>query len=307
MRDGIPFRALTTALLLLGACSGVPAPSEWRLAKLRSGEMLSIRVGDRKVCVLDRGRGPAVLLLHGLGGSAYDWRALADDLAAAGRRVLIPDLLGSGYTDAPADGDYTPRGQAELAARLLDDLGVTRADVVGNSYGGCAAIFLALDFPDRVNRLVLLDPAVALQEFPFYIALARIPVIGELVVAISPASWIVSFVVDSAYHDPTKMTEEELEEYAHERRRPGNGTAAILMARSLEYRGAATLHERLGEIRAPTLLFWGEDDRITLSENAPQIAAAIPGARLVTVPLAGHVPHMERPDAVRPLLLDFLR
>src|SRR6185295_6783995 len=98
---------------------------------------------------------PAMVLIHGFASSTLVWSKVFLKLAAAGYRVIAPDMLGHGYSAKPRNGEYTIDGQAKLLVGLLDRLGIPRAIIVGSSYGGAVAATCALDYPERVEKLIL--------------------------------------------------------------------------------------------------------------------------------------------------------
>ena len=132
---------------------------------------------------------PTLIMIHGYTASLYVWKTVAPMLADSGFHVVALDLLGFGYSDKPSWFDYAIASQARIVARFMNRLGIGRATLVGSSYGGAVAATLALDYPERVEKLVLVD-AVSndnLRNHPI-LKLASIPGIGE---AITP------FLVDS--------------------------------------------------------------------------------------------------------------
>src|SRR6476620_6155210 len=119
---------------------------------------------------------PPLILLHGYTASVYVWKTSAPMLAEAGFHVIAIDLVGFGYTEKPRFFDYTIQSQARMVARFMDRLGIGRATLVGSSYGGAVAATLALDYAERVEKLVLVDavcndgpkghPLMRLAAFP---------------------------------------------------------------------------------------------------------------------------------------------
>src|SRR5262249_4684552 len=124
-------------------CASVLDPdrrlTEFRQELFDEGALREVRVDSRRYCVLDIGRGPTLVLLHGLGGSLYDWRHLIRPLSVR-HRVIALDLLGSGESELPEGEDYSLAAQARRVRGVLDALGVRRATLVGNSYGGGIAL-----------------------------------------------------------------------------------------------------------------------------------------------------------------------
>src|SRR4030042_265658 len=116
------------------------------------------RVDGVDLHYVDAGNGPPLLLLHGLGGSTFGFRRLIPILSPR-FRLLALDLKGFGYSERPLDGDYSLTAQARLAKDFLDALNIERAAVLGHSLGGAIAMRLAVDFPERVERLILVSSA----------------------------------------------------------------------------------------------------------------------------------------------------
>ena len=125
---------------------------------------------------------PPLILIHGFISSNLVWSDVFLPLAAAGYRVIAPDLPGYGYSDKPADGRYTINSQAHAVLRLMDRLGIEKATIVGASYGGAIAATLALDNPERVERLVLVG-AVTNDEpkKKLLLRISCLPIIGDIV------------------------------------------------------------------------------------------------------------------------------
>src|SRR6187399_3194944 len=132
---------------------------------------------------------PTLVMIHGYTASLYVWKTVAPMLADAGFHIVALDLLGFGYSDKPSWFDYAITSQARMVARFMNRLGIGRATIVGSSYGGAVAATLALDYPERVEKLVLVDTVSNdnLRNHPI-LKLASIPGIGE---AMTP------FLVDS--------------------------------------------------------------------------------------------------------------
>ncbi|HMQ34897.1 MAG TPA: alpha/beta fold hydrolase [Chloroflexaceae bacterium] len=268
-----------------------------------------VTVGGYRLHLLEAGRGPAVLLLHGFAGSAEDWRPTGEALARMGYRAIAVDALGFGRSAKPADAPYSLELMAGLLAALLDALGERRAALVAHSMGGKYALATALLHPARVAGLAL----VATDGFTEASPLTRAggwPLVGPALLWLSARPAVVRLLLAAAFVEPeAHLTAAILE----------RGRAALLGAENrraltaLSRRYDATdlaltgLRARLGELRAPTLLLWGEGDRVLPLETSGRAAAAeIPGARLLTIPRCGHFPQIEAPRAFRGALAGFL-
>jgi pimeloyl-ACP methyl ester carboxylesterase len=246
-------------------------------------------IGAVNVTVSQRGTGRTFLLLHGGAGPA-SVAQFADLLSAHHHaRVITPIHPGFGGTPRPE----ALHSVAELAAvyrALLDELDLHDVTVIGNSIGGWVASELALLHSPRVSRVVLVDATGIIVEGhpvadPFSMSL------GELMTR--------SYYNPEAYRiDPSKVPEAQRTAMAANR-------AALAVYGGNPSVGDPTLRRRLARLAVPTLVLWGEADRIGDPDYGRSYAAAIPHARFQLLARAGHVPQIESPDQVRTAIWDF--
>jgi pimeloyl-ACP methyl ester carboxylesterase len=244
---------------------------------------------------------PAVILLHGLGSSLHTWEDWAQ--ALSGRfRVIRYDLPGFGLTGADPSGDYSDtRGKAVLAA-LMDRLGIRRACVVGNSLGGKLAWKFASAYPDRAEKLVLISPDGFASPGFAYDEPAKVPALARLLPYTLPR-FMMKMNLVPAYGDAARLTDTVIDRYRDLMLAPGVRRA--LLARTSQVR-LERPDALLGRIEAPTLLVWGEKDRLIPLRNAQKYLKAIHASRLVTFPDLGHVPQEEAPAGSLPPVAAFL-
>lgn len=253
---------------------------------------------------------PAVVLLHGFGGSTFSWRYVLPALAPT-HRVVAFDRSGFGLTSRPLRGEwagespYSMKSQVRLTIALMDVLGLDQAVLVGHSAGGVVALETALAHPERVKALVLVAPAVYGGGPPSWIRpLLRIPQVRRLgpVIARRLVGSLES-ILDRSYADPTLITPEVREGYKKPLRVDDwdRGLWELTLAA-----GGGDLAERLGEVRVPTLVITGDSDRIVSADDSRRVVAAIPGAGLAVIPQAGHLAMEERPEGFLRHLILFL-
>ncbi len=262
------------------------------------------------------GRGePALILLHGFLSSTFSWRDVQASLSAHGRAVSF-DRPAFGLTSRPAAGSWTGTnpyslaGQAELTVALMDHLGLDNAVLVGHSAGGTVALLTALEYPERVSGLVLVDPAVYVENrFPGWMAwLLRTPQMERLgpVLMRSVQRWGTEFG-EAAWYRPRGMTAEVLQGYTRPLALPEWDRA--LWEFFIAYQPSG-LDQRLGEIDLPALVISGEQDVIVPVQDSARLARSLPQAEFVILPECGHVPQEECPqaflDAVNPFLSHLL-
>ncbi|MCS7282635.1 MAG: alpha/beta hydrolase [Anaerolineae bacterium] len=253
---------------------------------------------------------PAFLLLHGFAASTFSWREVMEPMAEWGTVVAF-DRPGFGLTERPMEWEgpspYGPEAQAALTVGLMDALGIERAVLVGNSAGGALALLVALTYPERVEALVLVSPAVYVGGgAPGWVRpLLNTPQMRRLgpLLARSIRDWGVDFG-RSAWHDPSKLTPEIWEGYSKPLRAENWDRALWEVTRASRPLG---LEKRLGEVRVPVLVVTGDDDRIVPTQQSVRLAGEIPGAQLVVVPECGHVPQEECPGPFLEAVEAFLR
>lgn len=263
-----------------------------------------IDVGGQPLHLRDDGpRGaPAVILLHGLGASLHTWEPWARELASE-FRVIRFDLPGSGLSPPDVAGDYSDARSMHLLLALMDQLGLQRASLVGNSVGGRLAWSFAARHPERVDKLVLVSPDGFASPGFEYGKAAEVPaVLGLMRVALPKA--VLRMNLAPAYADPSALSEALLERYHDLLLAPGARQAMLQRMRQTVLQDPLPL---LRLIQAPTLLLWGEQDAMIPVANAADYLKALPRATLVRLPTLGHVPQEEDPVRSLAPLRAFLR
>jgi pimeloyl-ACP methyl ester carboxylesterase len=250
-----------------------------------------------------------IVLIHGTSASLHTWEGWAAALKAR-RRVISFDLPGFGLT-GPFTGQYPPddyRGDtlARFVIDLLDQLGVDRAVLAGNSLGGEVAWRVASLAPQRVDKLVLIDAsghAFEPIDLPLGFRLAQLPVFSRLSEWFLPRV-VVEGSVRSVYGDPARVNSGLIDRYFELTLREGNRRALRLRMQQLQMGEDVG---RLATLKVPTLVLWGGRDRLIPPAVAQQFTRDIAGSRLVVFPQLGHVPHEEDPAATLAAVEPFLR
>jgi len=219
--------------------------------------------------------GPAVVLVHGLGGRAEDWRNLAPFIAKAGFRVYLPDLPGYGRSEKPADFSYSVRDEAAVVVGFLDALGLKRVDLGGWSMGGAIVQHVAADHPDRVRRLMLFDSA-GLFVLPAWNVELFTPKsaaeLEELDVLLMPnPPRLPGFVA----RDILRVSDER--------------AWIIHRALSTMLTGMDATDKLLPELKMPVLMVWGSDDRIMPVSQGGAMHRLVPQSELDVAAGCGHL------------------
>lgn len=255
--------------------------------------------------------GPETLLLiHGMAGSSATWRNVIPRLAAD-YRVVAPDLLGHGQSAKPR-GDYSLGAFAVWLRDLLDQLGIPRATVVGQSLGGGIAMQFAYQHRDRCDRVVLIGSGGLGPELNWMLRLLSAPGAEFLLPALAPKP-----VLDAGNAVRAWLTSAGLRSprgaeiwSAYSSLADADSRHAFLrtLRSVVDYRGQAVsaLNRLHMTAQLPVMLVWGEDDRIIPVAHGHAAHRALPGSRLEILPGTGHFPHVEAPDQVTELLADFI-
>ena len=250
---------------------------------------------------------PAIILIHGFASSTLVWSNVFLRLAEAGYRVIAPDMLGYGYSAKPRNGEYTIAGQAKLLTRLLDALGIARAIFIGSSYGGAVAATCALDYPDRVEKLILVGAVN--NNRPREFMLMRFfgsPVLGDIVSPLLLGSRrLLRRRMKRVYDRHAWVMDERRVDARHlPLRAAGTHRAIINTVRRWD---AERISRDAHLITQPTLLLWGENDREIPLSDGERLHAEIPGSRLIVFLNCGHLPHEEFPEAFTNVVTDFVK
>lgn len=295
--------------MMLGACT-TPDPLPPWFDSFERLPLKSVMVDGQRIAYLDHGQGPPVLLIHGFGGSMWQWEHQQSALATR-FRVITLDLLGAGLSDKP-EIEYRPDQLLEFLTGFLDALQIPQAAIVGNSMGAGLAIGLALDHPERVSSLVLIDGLP-----PDVLAHLGSPSLRRALTTQTP-SWLVSVgnwlfggrMLESTLrefvHDPALLTPAVLDRSNRNRQRPGLFRALLTIGTNLPL-WERNFAPRIRTITQRTLILWGEEDRVFPVKTGTLLHELIPQSTFIAIPQAAHIPQWERPDEVNPHLLRFLQ
>jgi len=250
------------------------------------------------------------VLLHGSNSSLHTWEPWARTLSTTFRVVTL-DLPGHGLTGPVPGDDYSPDGMAAFLDEFRKKLGLQRFSLAGNSMGGNVSVRYTLAHPDVVEKLVLLDaggvnhllPPQSQPEVPIGFKLIRTPIINRIASFTTPRNFVEKST-RAVFVDQSLVTNEMVDRYYELLLYPGNRRATRLRAATSMNLPAA---DRLGEIRAPTLIIWGSDDKLVPVAAAEIFHARIPGSRVVVYPDVGHLPMEEVPARSAADALAFVR
>jgi 2-hydroxy-6-oxonona-2,4-dienedioate hydrolase len=236
-----------------------------------------------------------LVLLHGIGASAERWLKVipyfCNDF-----RVIVPDIVGFGYSDKPTV-EYNIPYFVKFLEDFLNNLGVKKTNIGGSSFGGLVATEFAIKNTNVVDKLILVSPAgtmrTSTRTLEEYILASLYPTHDNV--------W--RAFINMAF-DPRTVTEQTIEEFIARMKLPNAKYA--FMSTMLGIRNTANLSSRLGKIRSPTIIVWGEQDGMIPVKYAEDYKN-IPNSSLHVIPKCGHTPFTEKPEIFSKIAIDFLK
>lgn len=252
----------------------------------------------------EKGEGVPIVLIHGYTSSTYTWKDVFEPLSQK-YRVIALDLKGFGISEKPG-GDYSRRAQGEIVAGLLDYLKIEKAWIAGNSMGGETALNVALNHPEKVLGLILIDSAGVKVSgktslTPWYL---QTPVVGRVLIALAMTSdGLVREGLRKSLFDDSKITEEQVK-YYHAPLKTSGGQLAAIRART-DF-ALYPIEDDLDRIAVPTLLMWGAEDEIIPLEAGRKMNSLIKNSKLVIIENCGHIPQEEMPERVFDEIINFI-
>src|SRR6195256_1511316 len=263
-----------------------------------------IRTFAGDIAYLRSGHGPALVLLHGIPSSSYLWRDVIEPLSAT-FEVLAPDLLGYGDSDKRLDADLSIAAQARYVVAFMETLGVHQAAVAGHDIGGGVAQLMAVDEPERVARLILIDSIVD-NNWPIAdIARLKEPAWDQVMVNIDLRSGLRKGL-EAGMATEGRVTDELVDEGTRPFQDLGGRRAYLRAARALNNRDLTSRKVHIEEIETPTLILWGANDKFLEPRWAETLKHKLRDSSVEIIDPGGHFLPLDRPDAVVEAIRRFL-
>jgi epoxide hydrolase 4 len=275
-------------------------------------------LGDARLHYVEAGDGPLVVLLHGFPEFWFSWRFQIPALAAAGFRVVAPDMRGYNLSSRPSSvAAYDVERVAADVRDLIRERGSERALLAGHDWGGAVAWATAMNHPGVVDRLAILNvphPRRMLHGLrrprqlarSWYVLFFQLPWLPERLMRVGGwRAWRRLFENEAR---PGAFTPQDMERYVEAWSQPGAPTAMTNYYRAALRQRPRRAKARIRPVEAPTLVIWGERDRHLGAELAEPGRADVPNLeRVVRLPDASHWVHQDEPERVSQLLVDFFR
>ena len=265
-----------------------------------------IEVDEMNVHYRDEGEGFPIVLIHGTAASLHTWDAWTDELKKT-NRVVRMDLPAFGITGPNKNADYSIEAYTTFLHSFLEELGLEKFHIAGNSLGGNIAWNYAADHPDMVEKLILVDASglPTNKQPPAIFKMAKTPVLSSLFLYVTP-KFLIKKNIEEVYEDDSKITEDLITRYHKMALRAGNRKAFIDRAKIDFGLDSMVNIKKLKSILAPTLLIWGAQDLWIPLANGIRMNEILVNSKLEVLENSGHVPMEENPIESLKLMNEFL-
>jgi len=268
------------------------------LYSLIDRDITTMKVDDYSIRYVDTGKNNSnpkistLLLLHGLGGSLERWSEIIPFLSKY-YRLLIPDIIGFGYSDKP-HAEYNMDFFIKFIQRFLQIMDIDNLHIIGSSFGGLLALEYTIRFPKDINKLVLISPAGMMNHIT--------PALNQYIsAALYPTFYNVATAYYEMVYDPRMIREDSIEDFI--KRMNLSNSKFAFMSTLISLKNHPQLTDRLN-INTPTLIIWGRNDKLMPLRYAKKFK--IPNSRLVIFDQCGHYPHVEKVEEFNRTVSRFL-
>ena len=265
-----------------------------------------IEVNEMGVHYRDEGEGFPIVLIHGTAASLHTWDAWTDELKKT-NRVIRMDLPAFGITGPNKNADYSLQAYTDFLNLFIDKLKLEKFHLAGNSLGGNIAWNYTADYPEKVEKLILVDASglPTNKSQPAIFKMAKTPILNSLFLYITPR-FLIKKNIEEVYEDDSKITDELINRYHKMALRVGNRKAFIDRAKTDFGLDSVENINKLKTIMTPTLLIWGAQDLWIPLANGIRMDRILVNSTLKVLENSGHVPMEENPKESLKLMRDFL-
>ncbi len=269
-----------------------------------------IKFGKYSICLWEEGRGVPGILLHGLGASKEWWKYNIPFLAK-NFKIYAPDIIGFGHSEKP-EIEYNFEFANNFLNDLIETFNLQKVSLIGNSMGGLMALNFSVNFPDRVDKLILVNNAGFSRELSLILRIATLYPIGEI--ALSLASYrTVKILLKSVIYDKSKIPEELIYKALEILKLPNTKSTLLAILRyGVNLKGLSSsiyesLIKKISRLEIPTLIIWGKEDKIIPVSQAYIGHKLISNSQLFIFEKCGHLPQVEYANEFNKLVLKFLK
>jgi pimeloyl-ACP methyl ester carboxylesterase len=269
--------------------------------------------GDIRIHYQPGGHGPTPLVfLHGFASSHTTWLDIAGLFPADRYTLYLLDMKGFGLSSKPRDDAYTVEDQAAIVKAFIRKQGLNSPILIGHSLGGAVALRVCLQTrgenePFSVDRLVLINCAAYPQKLPKFFRRLRTPLLGPLFLHLIPVRKMVQTTLDKVFSDPAAVTPERIERYMNYFRGKGIAYALRATVKGIDPAAYARVSESYRKLSVPSLIIWGEEDRVIRLKNGLRLHEDLTGSQLKVLGKCGHSPQEECPERTFSAMDAFIR
>jgi pimeloyl-ACP methyl ester carboxylesterase len=265
-----------------------------------------VTVDNKKVHYIEKGNGKPIILIHGFLYHTVMWKKNIDALAEK-FKVYAIDLWGWGYSERLKETEYSFELYGKQVIGFMDALNIKKATLVGQSLGGGISVYVAAHYPERVDRLILVDPAVIPYPMTTIGRIYQLPFIGEFMNAIPGNALMENNIKTIWFYDKNKVTEEYTKEVLQPICIKGSYAGAMYILRNvLKEPYVEREANLLAKMNKPTLIIHGREDKAIPLDKSKALNDLWKGSKLVIFEKAGHSPHEEYPERFNKAAVDFL-
>jgi len=298
--------ALLCCLVFLTSCATVPPKSaEFAPAQRYYYDDINY-LNYRQV-----GEGSKTLfLLHGYGSSGYNWDDLVPLLEIEDTRLLIFDMIGSGFSSRPRHHDYSIVANAQILSDFIQDYKITDYSLMGHSFGGGVSLVTAMlaQAEDRQmpDSLILLNSVSYKTPAPIFISAAKIPLLSQAAIKLLSPRLMTHISLSRVFFDDAKIRPDQRRRYSYFIEQDDFALAITQMARDVVPQDYEALTDAFALLNVPALVLWGAEDAVLPLANGVRLAAEMQDAELIQVPSCGHNAQEECPVPVADAANQFL-
>ncbi len=265
-----------------------------------------VTVDGKKVHYLETGNGQPIILIHGFLYNTVMWKKNIDALATK-FKVYTIDLWGWGYSERLKENDYSFERYGKQIVGFMDALNIRKASLAGQSMGGGISVYVAAYHPDRVDRLILVDPAVIPYPTTTIGQIYQIPFVGEFMNAIPGDALLKHNIRAIWFYDGNKASDEYCQEVLQSMCIKGSYSGMMFIIRNVLKEPYVEKEAKLlSGMNVPILIVHGREDKAIPLDRSKRLNDLWKGSKLVVFDKAGHSPHEEYPEKFNPLALEFL-
>lgn len=272
-----------------------------------------VKIGSINTRYLVEGEGTPVVLIHGAGGSASGLLPLIGPLSTK-NKVYAPDLPGQGRTEQFPSGSWGIPAYAKFVCDFMTEMKLESADLLGHSWGGGIALRIAMDFPSRLRKLVLISSLCLGREMLFLYRLVSIPALGEMLASLDYARDVKKYgqKVRAGLKHPELVTDEYLKILYDVEQVPSHFRTTLKILRThTDFLGQkpsiyGPTIRHLPSLINPTLVIWGRQDDVLPIRHGELAARLLPNVRFEPIENCGHIPMFDTPDTVNRMILEFI-